>query len=976
MIDLNRKIDIWKNKLLDLSKRNPLLNYKDNKRSSLRIKQPNLITLWNAIVLEEKELQFQYFDDSYNEETELASLEASAEEMNFSNSADEPSYIVTNQPLREQQKILRNIRNKARTILQEQGVNVLSLTFGFLKWSENENSKQEFTSPLVLVPITIHWDSINSPFKLKSSGDDIVVNPTLIYKLENDFGIKFPEFDEEEDITQYLDKIIKEITTYSGWSIEKEIGLGLFSFLKINMYKDLDLNQNKIKDHPVVRALCGDVNSVSQKNIQDINNYDYNHDGNSVPSEIFQVVDADSSQQDAILYAKRGVSFVLQGPPGTGKSQTITNIIAELLAEGKKILFVSEKIAALEVVFNRLDNVGLSEFCLDLHSHKASKKEVLEQLNVALLLSQKNTKLKEEAFQKLESLKSHRDELNAYSDAIHENISPFNKSIYEVNGKLANLQNYDEIVFNIDNIDKISPQGLAKYTYLLTNFSDKIGEMTGDYKNNPWYSASMSHVSHDLRHNINAKVPKLITQSLYFSELFDNIHEKLSLNFTPNYSNLKSTIDILKSASMSPIIPLIWLTEIDIESLYNEVSATSEMMDELNDILKNYNTTIGQIEILGLIDICDLKSVQSLTDVKNSLNYFEHIIHANSCYSKWSSLSNMSAVEKLFFEALNQSKQHNKLVEEVTAEYNSDILNIDYKNILMRFKLEYTSFFKFLKKQYKLDKRVVQVHMKDFSKKIDDNVIINTLSKLNEIHRIRQWFDENNSTLNEFFPNCTQGINTDFSLIKTSIELFSLLNSAMDTLVSTEKLFTKIDDNGKLYLHHYEFLYEGIATNWSEIRSRLEWTSEFSNVVKEQPLSKQFIKYICTDKSKIDECTYFHSILSEKFSEFSENYKWFSDLFDEEGTNTLSQLTLSQLADRCKRCVNEQSLLEEWIDFRVIREKCIESGLGEYLDKIQQQNINKSDIVPIFEKRFYRLWLDTMLPKFPTVLRKIEFEKN
>ena len=121
----------------------------------------------------------------------------------------------------------------------------------------------------------------------------------------------------------------------------------------------------------------------------------YRETATLIPKECFQVLSADSSHQDAIELSKRGVSFVMQGPPGTGKSQTITNIIAEALAADKKVLFVSEKMAALQVVYKRLSELGLAEFCLALHSHKANKKQVLDDIQNTLSL--KKTRVKQEA---------------------------------------------------------------------------------------------------------------------------------------------------------------------------------------------------------------------------------------------------------------------------------------------------------------------------------------------------------------------------------------------------------------------------------------------------------------------------------------------------------------------------------------------------------------------------------------------------
>lgn len=162
--------------------------------------------------------------------------------------------------------------------------------------------------------------------------DEIVINPTLSYKLKTDYGITLPEYKENENIDLYFDKI-KELLTLDNWSLDTGVALSILSFLKINMYNDLDKNKSEIVAHPIVKAIAGDVSDLPSIP-NDIKNY--NFDKNDSPKDIYQIVDADASQQEAILLAKKGVSFVLQGPPGTGKSQTITNIIAESLADGKK----------------------------------------------------------------------------------------------------------------------------------------------------------------------------------------------------------------------------------------------------------------------------------------------------------------------------------------------------------------------------------------------------------------------------------------------------------------------------------------------------------------------------------------------------------------------------------------------------------------------------------------------------------------
>ena len=194
MANIDVKYDVWKNKLLDLGKRNRLLNYKDTARSNVKNENPESGTLYNMIVKEENALVFPFEYDEENSEIEYV------------------SNVETNKNTSDLQKALRNLRNKAKTAIEEQGVNVLYLSFGFLKWTESENSNQSFTSPLVLVPVTLTIESIKSPYTLTLHEDEIVVNPTLVYKLENDFGITLPTFDENGDIDDFLEEVKRSIT--------------------------------------------------------------------------------------------------------------------------------------------------------------------------------------------------------------------------------------------------------------------------------------------------------------------------------------------------------------------------------------------------------------------------------------------------------------------------------------------------------------------------------------------------------------------------------------------------------------------------------------------------------------------------------------------------------------------------------------------------------------------------------------------
>jgi hypothetical protein len=233
---------------------------------------------------------------------------------------------------------------KSKLAKNEQGANILYLCFGFLEWRENGSSNSPWIkSSVLMMPVSLKLESITAPYTFSRYDDDIEVNPTLDYFFNEKYGVDLPAFEltGKESIDQYINTI-EGIADREGWKLSREVSLGLLSFLKISMYHDLNNNYDRMKRNPVVRAIAGDISAVNTIS-GEFDKFDFDR---IPPEDCYQVVNSDSSQQEAILLSKTGVSFVMQGPPGTGKSQTITNIIAEAMGDGKKVLFVSEKAAA------------------------------------------------------------------------------------------------------------------------------------------------------------------------------------------------------------------------------------------------------------------------------------------------------------------------------------------------------------------------------------------------------------------------------------------------------------------------------------------------------------------------------------------------------------------------------------------------------------------------------------------------------
>lgn len=960
MAKIDARVEMWKNKLLDLGRRNRLLNYKDTARSSLKITYPSYEELFDSLVRNEMTLSFprpSLDEEDYGaDETEAVSNTAEEQRADYGGHG---SFIRTNKKPADLQKVLRGLRNKAKTVIEEQGVNVLYLCFGFLKWTEAEHSNVTYASPLLLVPVTLTIESITSPYVMALHEDEIVVNPTLAYKLTTDYGLSLPNFDESQPLDSFFDNV-RDVVHEQKWTVTTEVGMSLLSFLKINMYDDLNKHYDAIVSNPIVRAIGGDTSALAQIPPGII---DYDFDKKDKPRDVFQVVDADASQQEAILLAKKGVSFILQGPPGTGKSQTITNIIAESLADGKKILFVSEKMAALEVVHRRLATAGLDDFCLVLHSHKTNKRSVLDQLEKVLDLSQKKATLSDEAYRKLDNLLYDRQKLNDYAAQVFTKVSPLGKSIYEVNGIIANLAAYDDLIFPVQNVSRISKDEYNRILFLLGQFSATIGKMSSDYKENPWRGAKLPSVTNEFRHDANANLNAFLSTLKDAEQTLQSVYDDISAAYPPTIEGVKSAERVLAALRGSHEIPISWIYGSENDSIVREIRRCADTQKTCRDLAAQIkNLYVSLQEILTPVTEKELLDIDTQAE---QIEIIERILNYEAPYYRWIN-TDTERLKAVLSDAKNQAAQIEQFCSLLSENYDGSIFAIDYEGITRRFKTEYTSVFKTLKKTYKEDKKLFLLSSKQIGRKISDAEMLETIGMLRQVSERRQWFRANEITLNEFFGNDITSESSDFGAVEAQLSVFDRLQKTRDLLrqlLAVSADFAKDEPSARTRL---EFLYDGMYTDWEEVRAAWDWACTFGQAVLAENPGRTFVERVCSSKSYAEHCLGQLPVLEEKRIQIENGLKWFADCFEDPGQ--FNRMNLNTLYDRVYACVNGLSLLEEWIDFRTARKNCVSEGLEEYVAAVEENNITAQDILPVFKKRFFRLWLDAVLPQYPAVL--------
>jgi len=408
--------------LLDLGLRNTLLNYRLTKGRGVEVVGHIADDVFRRLVVDAEEFVF-----------------APVRSEDMKNKLPKQA-LQTAHDERSLQSRLLGSYHAARTHIEERGVNILFMAIGMLHWYEDDNSQRELTAPLLLVPVELTRANAQERFKLRYSDEDVEGNVSLAAKLA-EFAIENPPLPEIEDLDLqgYFDQIEEQTSPRKRWRVERnEMALGFFSFSKFLMFKDLDAAKWCTPENPDGSALLAATLRDGFKDGGPSYSEDAYLDKAVGPNLLRQVVDADSSQALAMLDVAAGRNLVIQGPPGTGKSQTITNLIADAIGAGKRVLFVAEKSTALEVVKRRLDKVNLGDACLELHSHSANKKAVLAELKRTLTLGRPNGVIGKWS---LDHFKQTRDQLNAYCLAVNTSINASGWTPHQIMGEILKAAN-------------------------------------------------------------------------------------------------------------------------------------------------------------------------------------------------------------------------------------------------------------------------------------------------------------------------------------------------------------------------------------------------------------------------------------------------------------------------------------------------------------------------------------------------------
>ena len=455
---------LWERKLLDFTMKNTLLNVRMS--STIQVMSVNLKDVTTKLLELSKGFRIDErpsgLDMDNNGENIFDSAQLDINMINLIKDDIKNARLHSYLDEKKNSDTLKKLRRTARIMMEENGANSLFMSFGLMQWT-NESGVPYF-APILLVPVEFNYR--NQVYHVKWRGEEIMLNVTLFEYLKQTFEMEFDGLEEAIngestfDLQQIFTIIREGLVKKSNWNVLEECMIGIFSFSKFVMWNDIHSHGDKMQQSPIINALV-ENETIPLKEEESIS-----LDESIKPSDLCTPLPFDSSQLSAVVTSTRGKSFILQGPPGTGKSQTITNIITNALYHGKRVLFVAEKMAALSVVQERLEKLGIGDFCLELHSNKATKRHLIQQL-FSILENLEKSGVTDKHLHLAEQLYAQRKELVQHVDALHGCSSEDKFSIYESIMHYCRFNEFGLLDLKGAERPDITPQNLAEHEYYI-----------------------------------------------------------------------------------------------------------------------------------------------------------------------------------------------------------------------------------------------------------------------------------------------------------------------------------------------------------------------------------------------------------------------------------------------------------------------------------------------------------------------------
>ncbi|MDR2199605.1 MAG: DUF4011 domain-containing protein [Deltaproteobacteria bacterium] len=980
------KIEIWKRKLLDLTLKNNFLKFQSN-RLRVEFISSDINELCNKIIngikfqissapsILEKEddlgnkKETDYFKDSI-------ALEISEKKIN-------EGILLSSLTKDRLDKTLTSLYRANNTNIQESGSNTLYLIFGFLSWI-TKLRKEAAKAPLVLIPVNMKRSKAGD-FTLQATDEESRFNLTLIELLRKDYKIdsldfmanNLPKYKDTINLPEIFKHVKYAVKDRDGWILKENACLGILSFSKYLMWKDLEIlekngelaERGQSNINPIIESLLNytehkTLSVSSEQNGPEIQNLDYELN----PKDIYTPLLADSSQLSAIVKSDTNSSFVLVGPPGTGKSQTITNMIAHNISRGKTVLFVAEKNAALNVVHNRLKNLGLDQLCLELHSDKTGKIDVIKKLTHALENMQKQVNqypMWEHSASKLVKL------INVLNNFVIEHHSPYQSGItpYQAVGEnlllkeTENTKIIKNIALDVNNIDDKAISDIEDDLDKLNKYALKVLPLKNTglsfIKTQKWnflFEMSLLELSEqfvEIFREISSDCGKIFNKTGLFKLEYFSIKE------------LNIFVEFLKAVETASKINLLYLFKDDPESVFKEYVSVISCIEEALDISSILNENLdtvnpyllkSKLEMLKKI-INKFESCQKTYNDEYFLNFsyipyksLKRIIEmAEQREDIFTSAWETAKVEKNknilneIFEVIEILEKYENKCSIVEAKYDyKNIVNIDLNDLKNLYEINKEKFFII---RYFTFRKIKSV-LKRFSLtgKIDN--ILEDLTDLIEIKEISdslKYYDELVLTSRSIFKFCDTSL-PDLKLYSAYIDeinnscLKKTVESTCDDLSIILKTATRIKENSEWFLKFYNDIRQKEDPNFVKIIENLgKYLLGETNIHSLDEAGLTSLTRLLKKQTPVLEKL--STAISEKIS----------------NTSAFNGLQLKNIYEIISDFIKHKSKIHSYIEYSRYRRIIINHNLKGLVEDLEKNNITPDELINNFRYNITRL---------------------
>lgn len=575
----------------------------------------------------------------------------------------------------ELQNSLKFVYRTSRTAIEENGANSLFLVLGVLKWYESSKSVKPRFAPILLLPVDIVRRGGLSGYIIRTRDEEIILNITLVELLKQQFNVNLsglnplPKDDSGVDLKKIFATIRTCIRNMKGWDVVEESMLGLFSFNKFVMWNDIHTNAGKMKENAIIASLM--ENRIQwQDTAPEIDAREI--DKNLEPINFAIPVDVDSSQLEAVIESGEGKSFILHGPPGTGKSQTITNMIANALYKGKRVLFVAEKMAALSVVQNRLTKIGLDPFCLEIHSNKVTKSHFLAQLQKAIEVIHIQSPAEFESTSK--QLFERRRKLIDYMEALHHShASGF--SLYDCITHYLSIQG-DELSIDFSLLPAITKNQLTDFCEKIQEL-DTVFQITGHPQDHPLKGLEPYDTSIESSQKLQAGIRRFINLFTSITANRKLLSNSLGISIPDNWDGINWMGKISNQLLSIPYLNKTLL----------EIGGNTDLIEEWKDVVlfgrkrDQLQAELGKEYALQILEENAFTLQQEWKDIE--MKWFLPKFFAKRSYLRKLRLynTNLQAMQiPSLLEKLNAYQNNNKVIQEQSSELSSSFGFLGRKN--------------------------------------------------------------------------------------------------------------------------------------------------------------------------------------------------------------------------------------------------------------------------------------------------------